>query len=69
MENVPKVIDKTNIFEDEDTYKITFSDGTDATVGYDPLWVAIKAGCAKRGEKVYTTKEMFDYQEKYSKKI
>ena len=64
-----KVIDKTNIFENEDTYKVTFSDGTDATVGYDHLWVAIKAGRAKRGEKVYTTKEMFDYQEKYGEKF
>ena len=64
-----KVIYKTNIFENEDTYKLTFSDGTDVTVGYDHLWVAIKAGRAKRGEKVYTTKEMFDYQEKYGRKF
>ena len=61
------VIYKTDVFKGEDTYRLTFDDGTTATVGHDHNWVAIKTGRSHRGENIYTTSEMYEYIQKYGK--
>lgn len=43
-----------------DCYRVTLKDGSSVVADASHLWVAVDRGSAKRGEKTYTTQELFD---------